>query len=93
MPVRSPYGPIMASNRRKRQSAVAGEFIMDFPGNTGTLSNLNGSVTYRIQVAAVTTYDDDEVIGDRSPSILLTTLEGRKHILLFPTFYISDMSL
>ena len=86
LPVRGPYGPIMVSNRRKRQSAEAGEFIMDFPGNTGTLTNLNGSVTYRIQVAAVTTFDYDEVIGDRSAVIEMITLEGRKQILLLHIF-------
>ena len=52
-PVRGPYGPIMASNRRKRQSAQAGELTMNFTGTTGTLTNLYGAVTYRIQVAAV----------------------------------------
>ena len=93
LPVRGPYGPIMASNRRKRQSAQAGEFTMDFPGNTGNLTKLNGSVTYRVQVAAVTTFDNNEVIGDRSPAILLTTSEGRKQILLLHIFYINDLSL
>ena len=78
LPVRGPYGPIMASNRRKRQSAQAGELIMDFTGTTGTLTNLNGAVTYRIQVAAVTTLNDDEVIGDRSAAIEMATLEGGK---------------
>ena len=30
LPVSGPYGPIMASNRRKRQSAQAGESTMNF---------------------------------------------------------------
>ena len=51
---------------------------MDFTGITGTLTNLNGAVTYRIQVAAVTTFNDDEVIGDRSAAVEMTTLEGSK---------------
>ena len=80
LPVRGPYGPIMASNRRKRQSAQAGELTMNFTGTTGTLTNLYGAVTYRIQVAAVTTFNDDEVIGDRSAAIEITTLEGGKKI-------------
>ena len=78
LPVRGPYGPIMASNRRKRQSAQAGELTMNFTGTTGTLTNLYGAVTYRIQVAAVTTFNGQEVIGDRSTAIEMTTLEGSK---------------
>ena len=63
-PVRGPYGPIMASNRRKRQSTQAGELTMNFTGTTGTLTNLYGAVTYRIQVAAVATVNGQELIGD-----------------------------
>ena len=55
LPVSGPYGPIMASNRRKRQSAQAGELTMNFTGTTGTLTNLYGAVTYRIQVVVVGT--------------------------------------
>ena len=75
-PVRGPYGPIMASNRRKRQSAQAGELTMNFTGTTGTLTNLYGAVTYRIQVAAVVIINGQEVTGDRSTAIEMTTLEG-----------------
>ena len=78
LPVRGPYGPIMASNRKKRQSVQAGELFMNFNGTTGNLTNLTGSVTYSIQVAAVTTFNDDEVIGDRSAPVERTTLEGGK---------------
>ena len=78
MPVSGPYGPIMASNRRKRQSAQAGELTMNFTGTTGTLTNLYGAVTYRIQVAAVTIFNGQEVIGDRSAAVEMTTLEGSK---------------
>ena len=78
LPVRGPYGDIMASNRRKRQSAQAGELTMDFNETTGTLNDLNGLVTYSIQVAAVTIFNDDEVIGDRSAAIEMTTLEDSK---------------
>ena len=80
LPVSGPYGPIMASNRRKRQSAQAGELTMNFTGTTGTLTNLYGAVTYRIQVAAVTTFNGQDVIGDRSVAIEMTTLEGGKKI-------------
>ena len=76
LPVSGPYGPIMASNRRKRQSAQPGESFMDFNEASGTLTNLSGLVTYSIQVAAVTTFNNDEVIGDRSAIIERTTLEG-----------------
>ena len=55
---------------------------MDFSEASGTLTNLNGAVTYNIQVAAVTTFNDDEVIGDRSAVIERTTLEGGKQNLL-----------
>ena len=78
-PVSDPYDRIMASNRRKRQSVRAGEFSMDFPtGTTGTLTGLNGSVTYRIQVAAVVmlNVNGQIVTGDRSTESEITTLEG-----------------
>ena len=80
LPVRGPYGPIMASNRRKRQSAQAGELTMNFTGTTGTLTNLYGAVTYRIQVAVVGTFNGQEVIGDRSAAIEMATLEGGEQI-------------
>ena len=78
LPVRGPYGPIMASNMRKRQSTQAREFTMNFNGTTGTLTNLYGAVTYSIQVAAVTIFNGQEVIGDRSAALEITTLEGSK---------------
>ena len=82
LPVRGPYGPIMASNRRKRQSAQAGELTMNFTGTIGTLTNLYGAVTYRIQVAVVATFDGQEIIGDRSAAIKMNTLEGSKKIYI-----------
>ena len=48
LPVRGPYGPIMTSNRRKRQSTQDGELTMNFTGTIGTLTGLYGAVTYRI---------------------------------------------
>ena len=97
LPVRGPYDPIMASNRRKRQSAQAGELTMNFTGTTGTLTSLNGAVTYRIQVAVVVTINGQEVTGDRSDAIEMTTSEGSEQIcasvciyqhviILVPTF-------
>ena len=80
LPIRGPYGPIMASNRRKRQSAQAGELTMNFNGNTGTLTNLYGSVTYRIQVAIVGILNGQDIIGDRSAAIEIITLVGGKKI-------------
>ena len=78
LPVSGPYGPIMASNRMKRQSAQPGELFMNFTETTGTLTNLYGAVTYRIQVAAVTTFNGQDIVGDRSDAIEMTTLEGSK---------------
>ena len=87
LPVRGPYGDIMASNRRKRQSFTrAGELTSDFDEASGTLNDLNGSVMYSIEVAAVTTFNDSEVIGDRSAAIERTTLEGCKLIFFCYTF-------
>ena len=82
LPVRGPYGPIMASNRRKRQSAQVGELTMNFTGTTGILTNLYGAVTYRIQVAIVGTFNGQEVMGDRSAAIEMTTLEGGEQIIM-----------
>ena len=79
-PVRGPYGPIIASNRRKRQSAQTGELTMNFTQNTGTLTNLYGAVTYRIQVAVVVLFNGQEITGDRSVAIEMTTLEGGEQI-------------
>ena len=78
LPVNSPYDRIMPSNGRKRQLAQPGEFNMDFTGTTGTLMGLNGSVTYRIQVAAVVmlNVNGQVVAGDRSAVTEITTSEG-----------------
>jgi len=76
LPVSDPYGPIMTSNRRKRQLAQGGEFAMDFTGTSATLTNLNGSVTYRIEVSAIALYNGIELVGNRSNAIMITTLEG-----------------
>ena len=78
LPVFGPYGPIMASNRRKRQSTQAGELTINFTGTTGTLTNLYGAVTYRIQVAAVTILYGQVLTGDRSDANEVTTLMGGK---------------
>ena len=81
LPVRGPYGPIMASDRRgKRQSTQAEELTMNFTGTTGTLTNLYGAVTYRIQVAAVSTFNGQNVTGDRSPAIEMMTLVGSEQL-------------
>ena len=76
LPIRGPYGDIMASDGRKRQSVQAEELTMNFTGTTGTLTNLYGAVTYRIQVAVVGIIDRLEVTGDRSDATETTTLEG-----------------
>ena len=94
LPVRGPYGPIMASNRRKRQSVQAGELIMNFTGTTGTLTDLYGAVTYRIQVAVVATLNGQQITGDRSAATEITTVEGGEQIYNFTNLLvISYMSL
>ena len=80
LPLRGPYGPIITSNRRERQSAQAGELTRNFTGTTGTLTNLYGAVTYRIQVAAVSTFNGQNITGDRSTAIEMSTLEGSESI-------------
>ena len=77
LPVSGPYDRIMASNRRKRQSVQPEELTMNFTfGTTGTLMDLNGSVTYMIQVAAVVMLNGQVVTGDRSTATEVTTSEG-----------------
>ena len=80
LPVRGPYGPIMTSNSRRRQSVQDGELTVNFTGTTGTLTDLHGAVTYRIQVAVVGKFNGQENIGDRSIAIEMTTLEGSEQM-------------
>ena len=87
LPVSGPYGPIMASNRRKRQSEQVEESTMNFTGTIGTLTNLYGAVTYRIQVVAVTMFNGQEIIGDRSTAMEITTLESSECKFLLVTSY------
>ena len=62
---------------------------MDFNEAIGTLTNLNGLITYSIQIAAVTALNNQQdVIGDRSIAIEITTLEGSKQNLLL-NIYVS----
>ena len=77
LPVSGPYGPIVG-DRRKRQLPVAqdGEFAMDFSGTSGTLTNLNASLTYRIQVSGVALFEENEIFGVRSTVELASTLEA-----------------
>ena len=76
LPVSGPYGPIMITNRRKRQLAQDGEFAMNFIGTSATLTNLNGSVIYRIGVSAIALYNGIELVGNRSSAVMITTNEG-----------------
>ena len=78
LPVRGPYGPIITSNRRKRQSTQDGELIMNFTGTNGTLTDLSGAVTYRIQVAVVGELNGQNITGDRSDAIQVNTTVGSK---------------
>ena len=76
-PVQGPYGPTASGNRRRQLDQ---EFTMDFTGPPGTLTNLNGSVTYNIQVAAIACalYSNQTVIGNRSEAIMINTSTGSK---------------
>ena len=78
LPVSGPYGSFTAGNRKKRQLAQDGEFTMNFTETSGTLTNLNGSVTYRIEVSAIALFNGIELVGDRSNAVMITTLEGGK---------------
>ena len=82
LPVSGPYGPIVTSNRRKRQLAQDGEFAMDFTGTSATLTNLNGSVTYRIEVSATALHNGVALIGRRSAPQNFTTREGSELLKL-----------
>ena len=75
-PVSGPYGPIVSGNRRRRQ--LNQEFAMNFTESPGTLTNLNGSVTYRIQVAAVACALNQKLTGNRSIAIMVNTSVGSK---------------
>ena len=66
---------LWVANKRKRQQA-AKEFIMTFVESLGALTNLNGSVTYRIQISAKALFNGVELLGDWSAEIMATTLEG-----------------
>ena len=55
---------------------------MNFCGTTGTLTGLYGAVTYKIQVAAVTIFNGQEITGDRSAVIEMTTLENGKQVAI-----------
>ena len=75
LPVNNTYGPITESVR-KRQLVEDGEFTANFNESPGTLTNLNGSVTYMIQVSAIAVFNGVELFGDRSMSTISTTAEG-----------------
>ena len=75
LPLSDPYGPIMTDNKMRLDEGGA-EFAINFTTTTGTLTNLNGSVTYRIQVAAVAVHDEQKLMGNRSNAVMVTTSEG-----------------
>lgn len=75
LPVNNTYGPITES-MRKRQLVEDGEFKANFNESPGTLANLNGSVSYMIQVSAVAVFNGVELFGDRSMTTIGTTAEG-----------------
>ena len=77
-PVAGPYGPIASDNTRKRQLEQEEEFAMNFTSPPGVLTNLNGSVTYKIQVVAIVhaINSDQILIGNRSIPLMVTTSVG-----------------
>ena len=78
-PVSGPYDHLVNGEKRRRQLGQELIFITDFTDPPGTLTNLNGSVTYRIQVAAIARaqYSSQKLIGDRSePPIPVNTAVG-----------------
>ena len=79
LPLSGPYESIFVGNEEDK------EFALNFTGTTGTISNLNGSVTYRIQVSAVyvTSVSSLELIGNRSTEVTATTAEGGTYSALF----------
>ena len=88
LPVKGPYDSIMASNRRKRQSAQTGELTINFNDSTGTLTYLYRAVTYRIQIAAVVMFNGYVLNGDRSAAVEITTFEGGKQFCNFTYQYL-----
>jgi len=62
-------------------TGVGEEFAINFTTTTGTLTNLNGSVTYRIKVLAVAAYNGIimKFIGNQSVAVMATTSEGGIH--------------
>jgi len=57
-------------------TGVGEEFAINFTTTTGTLTNLNGSVIYRIKVLAVAVYNGMKFIGNQSTAVIATTAEG-----------------
>ena len=60
---------------------------MNFTGTIGTLTGLYGAVTYRIQVAVVGILNGQEITGDRSDEVQVTTLEGSKQMCSYWCIY------
>ena len=85
--ISGPYGPISIGSNAKRSNERVKEFALDFTTTTGVVTNLNGSVTYRIQVSAVASYNGLELIGDRSNAVMVTTAEGGTHIVAVATLF------
>ena len=66
-----PYDSILIGIKNK-------ELVLNFTKTTGTLPNLHGLVTYRIQVSAVyiISHSGLELTGNRSAAVTATTAEG-----------------
>ena len=82
LPISGPYGPIFTDDQSEGLEGRDQEFSFNTTTTTAALTNLNGSVTYRIQVSAVALYNNGlELIGMRSTAVMITTAEGGSYIL------------
>ena len=73
VPIRSVY------DNKEKLERVDEEFTLNFTKSTGKLTNLNGSVTYKIQVSAIALSNGLQLIGNRSTAVIVTTTEGGMH--------------
>ena len=76
LPINGPYGPIYIDDQSEGLEERDKEFSINTSTTIVTLSNLNGSVTYRIQVSAVALFNGIELTGMRSTAVMVAIAEG-----------------
>lgn len=87
LPITGPYGPIFTDDQSEGLEERDNEFSFNTTITTATLTGLDGSVTYRIQVSAVALYSNGlKLIGIRSTAVMVTTAEGG-----IATYYIAGI--